>query len=382
MGAHPLALLKCREREDRREERHRLASPGRRLRQRDERFLRGRGVERLGDDAREPSLLLAERRQRALRGEQALDEIVHRADLRHASSPEAPKRRVDLELRRGKEERVQLRGVLAPVGGETDEPSIDRRNVRGERPLAAQMPERKDRPWLRMHVAKAPCETENAPRVHGFGAIGKAHGEPLAAAERKPAGREAGPARDRDDEGLARGLGGEARDERLEAVLVHPALLDVRSRPAHVADGVGRPTAPGDDDRARGGAAARGTFLRRSPRAPRVAELPKPLALVGGGAAQLARDHPIDDSEPGEPLEHLPPGRAFRPSRLAKRLAGVRLHRHAERVETIEHLARGRPRVVVRTGGEVPRRVRGKERDRVEAHGAGTTAGTGGLAAS
>ena len=277
---------------------------------------------------------------------------------------------------------LTLREGLAWHDGEAEELLVDGDHVRGERPRPAEVAELEDGPTPGTHLAEGGCEAANTCGIDGLGAVGEADGEPPRRAERERGRREAARPRDRDDKRLVGGLGGEAPDERREIVLVQPSLLDERARPLHVADGQGGAAGPCHDDRARGGTPLRGTLPRGLPRAARVAERAQRLALPRGRIGERARDELVDDPVPGEVPEHPAAVRGLGPSGLLDGLARVLRHGHGARTGPVEHRGGARPGVFVRAGGEVPRRMREEERDGIEDHGWGTTAGTGGLAAS
>ena len=215
-----------------------------------------------------------------------------------------------------------------------------------------------------------------------LGAVGEADGEPARRTERERGGGEASRPRDRDDEWLVGGLGGEAPDERSEIVLVQPALLDVPARPLHVGDGQGRARGPRHDDRVRGGTALGGTLPRGLLRPPRVAERAQHLPLLRGRIGEPSPDELIDDPVPGEVPEHPSAVRGPGPPGLPDGLARVLAHRYRTCIGPVEHRGGARPGVFVRAGGEMTRRMRKEERNRIEAHRWGTTAGTGGWVAS
>ena len=208
-------------------------------------------------------------------------------------------------------------------------------------------------------------------------------GQPPAAAERQAGRREGRPPGDRDDEGLFGRVRDQAREQGVEAVLVHPALLDEVGRPAHVGDDERFFAMPRHDDRAFRGPALFGQeFFRFFFRQPGACLLQQTLLIVGR-VADVARDHRVHDCILRQRRARLfSPLPVVRPPRLPQGLAGVFLHRHSVGVRLVEYVTDRGAGIFSRLGDQVSGRVRCEERDGIERHVHGTTAGSGGLAAS
>ena len=206
MRAHALALLKRSERHHRREQRHGLPGAGRGLGEGHERAGAGRGVEGAGDDTCERALLFAERGQRAGVAEHPLNERLHRADRgRHRSVPGPGAKRRELDVGGAEQQRMEPVRIASPAAGDAHERIIDARGAHRERPLAAQCPELDERAALRSQRIEAPREQPQALGVHVLGALGVAHGDAPARAEREPRRGEPGRSRDGEDERGRRG---------------------------------------------------------------------------------------------------------------------------------------------------------------------------------
>ena len=272
--------------------------------------------------------------------------------------------------------------IASPAAGDAQELIVDARGARGERPLSAQRAELDQRAALGRSRIEAPREAPKALGVHVLGALGVAHGEAPARAEREPRRGEPGGPRDGEDEGRLGGHCGEARNEGGEAVLVHPALLDPGAPPAHVRDGEGVAVRAREHDRARAGAPRKRPSSRRSAPALLGAgpDEHRPLGL--GDIAERAVEHRIDDPVRGERFENAPgAGRACAP-RLRNGLPGILVHRHGVGTGVVEHRAGGAPGVGARAMDEMARGVGFEERDRIERHRHGATASSAALRGS
>ena len=187
MRAHALALLKRSQRHHRREQRHGLPGAGRGLGECHELAGAGRGVEGAGDDTCERALLFAERGQRAGVAEHPLNKRLHRADRgRHRSVPGPGAKRRELDVGGAEQQRMEPVRIASPAAGDAHERIIDARGARGERPLAAQCPELDQRAALGHRRIEAPGEQPHPLGVHVLGALGAAHGQAPARAEREP----------------------------------------------------------------------------------------------------------------------------------------------------------------------------------------------------
>ena len=192
MRAHALALLKRSERHHRREQRHALAGAGRGLGQRRQRGPGRRGVQGLGDDARELSLLVAKCGQGPVGREHPLDERRHRPDRGpHRSIPPACAAEYgELDVGGGEHQPVQQVRILSPSPSEAHERAVNGQGVGSERPLPAEPAEREQRAALGFPPGEAVRKAAKTGGVHELGALGMAHRKPVRCAEHEHRRRE------------------------------------------------------------------------------------------------------------------------------------------------------------------------------------------------